>query len=286
MQTTSLTPLRIGGVPEHFNLPWHLGVESGAFAEAGIDLQWRDCPGGTGEMVKLLEDGELDLVVTLTEGSVAAIARGLPMKALQWYVTSPLQWGVHVGATERARQLQDVPGRRVAVSRMGSGSHLMAAVLAEKQGWSTASLEFVVVGNLEGAVQSFREQQADLFLWERFTTQPLVNAGHMRRIDICPTPWPAFLLCASTHAINQHGALIAKLQEVIAELCQQCPAAADFPQQVAERYALSLAEVKSWQAITRWSESSQISPDELDPVAQTMARLGLIENHVTGADCV
>lgn len=37
-----MVQIRIGGVPEHFNLPWHLAIEDGAFKEAGIDLQWQD----------------------------------------------------------------------------------------------------------------------------------------------------------------------------------------------------------------------------------------------------
>ena len=41
--------VRIIGVPEHFNLPWHLAMEEGAFAERGIDLIWTDVPEGTGK---------------------------------------------------------------------------------------------------------------------------------------------------------------------------------------------------------------------------------------------
>lgn len=44
--------LRVAGVPEHFNLPWHLADEEGAFESAGIDLQWIDVPEGTGKCVK------------------------------------------------------------------------------------------------------------------------------------------------------------------------------------------------------------------------------------------
>ncbi len=34
--------VRIAGVPEHFNLPWHLCIENGEFDEVAIDLQWTD----------------------------------------------------------------------------------------------------------------------------------------------------------------------------------------------------------------------------------------------------
>lgn len=36
--------VRIVGVPEHFNFPWHLAIDEGAFEERGIDLKWTDVP--------------------------------------------------------------------------------------------------------------------------------------------------------------------------------------------------------------------------------------------------
>ena len=35
--------IRITGVPEHFNLPWHLCIEGGEFEEMGIDLLMDRC---------------------------------------------------------------------------------------------------------------------------------------------------------------------------------------------------------------------------------------------------
>ena len=60
-------PLKLGGVPEHFNLPWHLAMESPACAD--LDLSWEDQPGGTGEMLTKLEQGQLD------EAGSEAVAR-------------------------------------------------------------------------------------------------------------------------------------------------------------------------------------------------------------------
>ena len=68
--------VRIAGVPEHFNLPWHLCIENGEFEEAGIDLQWTDVPEGTGKMCQMLRDGVTDIAVILTEGIVKDINAG------------------------------------------------------------------------------------------------------------------------------------------------------------------------------------------------------------------
>ena len=76
--SSELTTIRVGGVPEHFNSPWHIAIESGAFAKAGLDVQWTTIDTGTGAMCKALANGEIDIAVALTEGVVADIAKGRP----------------------------------------------------------------------------------------------------------------------------------------------------------------------------------------------------------------
>ncbi|NNK75246.1 MAG: ABC transporter substrate-binding protein, partial [Maribacter sp.] len=78
--------VRIIGVPEHFNLPWHLAIEEGAFEDRGIELQWTDIPEGTGKMCQMLQNGETDLAIILTEGLVKSISEGNPAKIVQEYI--------------------------------------------------------------------------------------------------------------------------------------------------------------------------------------------------------
>ena len=147
--------IRVGGVPEHFNLPWHLALEARRFESLDIELTWSDYPGGSGAMAKALREGELDAALLLTEGAVAAIADGAAFKIVSLYTDSPLVWGIHVPATSRFRSEADLRGARYAISRLGSGSHLMAFVHARAKGWPVEQLAFVPVGNLAGAVDAF-----------------------------------------------------------------------------------------------------------------------------------
>ena len=56
--------MKIGGVPEHFNLPWLRLVESRALDDLGVS--WRDVPEGSGAMAAALRAGELDAAMLLT----------------------------------------------------------------------------------------------------------------------------------------------------------------------------------------------------------------------------
>ena len=54
------TTVRVGGVPEHFNLPWRLAIENGAFADLDVSVEWTDFPGGTGAIMNALAAGDID----------------------------------------------------------------------------------------------------------------------------------------------------------------------------------------------------------------------------------
>jgi ABC-type nitrate/sulfonate/bicarbonate transport system substrate-binding protein len=122
------TTFKICGVPEHFNAPWHIAQQEGKFEEAGINVEWQVEAGGTGAMCKALNSGESDLAVLLTEGVYADIAKGSKNKIVAVYVSSPLCWGIHSSAGkhhDHIKDVQDLKGSRYAISRLGSGSHLM-----------------------------------------------------------------------------------------------------------------------------------------------------------------
>ena len=207
--------VRVVGVPEHFNLPWHMALEEGAFEDRGIELEWTDIPEGTGRMADMLAKGETDLAIILTEGVIKAISDGNPSMILQEYIGSPLLWGIHVGADSYFKALSELKNTKAAISRFGSGSHLMAFVNAQNNGWDTSRLQFEVVNNLEGAVEALTQGSADYFMWEHFTTKPLVDQGIFRRLGDCPTPWPCFVVAATKSFVEKDPAPARHVLEVI-----------------------------------------------------------------------
>ena len=127
-----LLGLKIGGVPEHFNLPWRLAIEENAFRDLGVKLHWSDMGGGTGQMVRGLENKSIDIAILLTEGITKAVLEGLDAKIIQVYVTTPLHWGIHVPYQSNIQKMNDLKDKVFAISREGSGSHLMSFVKADQ----------------------------------------------------------------------------------------------------------------------------------------------------------
>ncbi|EAR15580.1 substrate-binding domain-containing protein [Robiginitalea biformata] len=274
---------RIAGVPEHFNLPWHLALQDGAFARQGIHLEWTDVPQGTGRMCAMLEAGETDLALILTEGFVKAASGGLDAVIVQEYVGSPLQWGIHVGSKSDFQEVGELQNGRAAISRYGSGSHLMAYVLAGNMGWDTQSMGFEVVDTLDGAVSALSAGEADYFMWERFTTQALVDSDVFRRVGVCPTPWPCFVLVARGEYARSKPGVLQTLLQVINSYTSRFKAIPDIDQTLALRYDQKLEDIRSWLKITEWSQQ-QVEVHVLDNVINTLFELNLLSNNIRKED--
>ncbi len=265
-------PLKLGGVPEHFNLPWHLAMESDECAD--LNLTWEDQPGGTGQMLAKLESGELDLVSILTEGMFSAISKGLAVTVLQVYVASPLQWGAFVPAASAFQSLAEMADARIAISRFNSGSHLMAFIVAEDQGWTLTDDQFVVVGGIDGAVESFSDGHSDLFLWERHMTQPLVDAGHFRRIGVLETPWPSFVVAVRTEVLAARTTEVGRVVDAVGANANAMHGSTDTIPLIIERYGLDQETARSWLDSTEYAERSALDPSIRSKVLDTLSGAG------------
>ncbi len=272
--------VNIIGVPEHFNLPWQLAIEEGAFEARGIRLNWTDIPEGTGRMCEMLQTGETDLAIILTEGVVKSISEGNPAKIVQEYIGSPLQWGIHVAKESDYTAVSQLQHTKAAISRFGSGSHLMAFVHAQNQGWNTSSLRFEVINTLEGAVKSLTEGSADYFMWEHFTTKPLVDSGIFRRLADCPTPWPCFVIAATNSFLEENGPLLKHILEIVNIFTAEFKSIPSIDRTLANRYGQQLEDIQEWLSITNWSQD-QIDHQLIEKVQLTLFNLKLISKMVS-----
>ncbi len=278
--------LKIGGVPEHFNLPWYLTLRNKEYTREGINLRWQDFHGGTGQMSKALREKEIDMAVILTEGMVREIINGNPCKIVQVYIQSPLIWGIHVASNSNYFSIEDLKGTRAAISRYGSGSHLMAYVNAENQGWDTAKdLNFEIIKNLDGALEKLPKGIGDYFMWEKFTTKPYVDNGTLRLVGKCPTPWSCFVIAARDDVLKNEEQAIKTILKIINQTTKEFKEIPFIDTMIANRYHQKIEDVKLWLSLTQWSQQ-QIRLKELDAVQEKLFQLNLIERKIDSSQMV
>ncbi|AOC96828.1 MULTISPECIES: substrate-binding domain-containing protein [Flavobacterium] len=268
--------VKIAGVPEHFNLPWHLCIENGEFEEENIDLQWTNVPEGTGKMCQMLRDGETDLAVILTEGILKDIAAGNPSKIVQVYVQSPLIWGIHVDAKSDFQTLKDLKNKKVAISRVGSGSQLMAYVNANEQGWEMDDLEFEIVNTIDGAVDALTNKKADYFMWERFMTKPLVDKGVFRRIEDCPTPWPSFIIVVRDEFLKKNAKTVETILKIINKTTVDFKEIPEIDKKLSKLFNQKEEDIKEWLKLTQWSQKN-LTEKSFNKIQNQLFDLGIID---------
>lgn len=269
--------LKIGGVPEHFNLPWRLAIEEGRFREIGLDLHWSDMGGGTGQMIRGLQTGALDIAVLLTEGITKSILEGLNAKIIQIYVVSPLHWGIHVPFKSDFKTVDDLKGQTFAISREGSGSHLMTYVKASQEGWDTNALKFNVVGDIYGGLWALEHNEAQAFLWEKYTTFPYTEQGKCRYIDEVVTPWPCFVIAVREEVLNENRSLLKEMCRVVNEKALEVKKSENTVEVISWRYNLRLGQVENWLIETDWNYNGIEDPLAFDKTIRYLLKLKLIQ---------
>lgn len=272
--------LKLGGVPEHFNMPWQQLIQSKKLLKKGIDLQWEDFPGGTGAMIDALNNNQIDMAMLLTEGAIKGIDNGGKYKIISFYVDSPLIWAAHVPAHAPFQTMDDIKGKIYAISRYGSGSHLMSFVDAQKRGWPTDNLQFKLVSNLNGARAALKNREADIFYWEKFTTKKYVDSGEFRSIGECPTPYACFVVCATEQALKAKKKLVFKTLKSVFKACENLDMNPDRISIIANYYQLSETDVAAWIKDIKWVKKINLDKKPLKKAIRTLVGLNLINEQL------
>jgi hypothetical protein len=165
-------------------------------------------------MVTALQSGDIDVGIGLTEGWIAALGKAQAVKQdakfrlVGTYVETPLCWAISTGARrDELTSENDLKGKKVGVSRIGSGSHVMSFVLADQKGWlNTRSSEppFPVepLNTFASLRDGVNKDDADFFMWEHFTSKRYYDNGEIKRIGEIYTPWPSWHIVAHNHLFN------------------------------------------------------------------------------------
>ncbi|WP_421762624.1 ABC transporter substrate-binding protein [Ekhidna sp.] len=277
--------IRIGGVPEHFNLPIHLAIENDWFTKENIEIEWTDYPGGSGFMKEALRSNQLDLCILLTEGIVTDILKGNPSKIVSGYVKTSLTWGIHTRAKNQ-NGTTSIFDKKIAISRFGSGSHLMPIVHAMMEEKTIDENQFVEVNDIEGGIESLNEGSSEIFYWEKFTTKPYLEKRQLKKIGEFISPWPCFMIAATDEMINTNPELINKALKIIHRSNQAFMDLENAPQLVSMRYHQDLKDTERWYHATEWSENGWVSNKMLEGVLYSLKEAGIVSKNKTTADLI
>ncbi|SPO20093.1 uncharacterized protein UTRI_00488_B [Ustilago trichophora] len=282
-----MTPklLRVGFVPEHFAAPLH-HLAATSWGKENIELISQ--PSGTGQMLTSLDatnsaGQQIDVAVALTEALITGIAKGrTDYKLVGSYVRTSLNWAVITGTSPHAasfNSIADLKGTKIGISRIGSGSQIMASVMALQHGWNASTgdkkgeIEFKVndtFQNLRDGVNGKEPYDTSCFMWEWYTTKPYADSGEVRFIGNVPTPWPSWTIAASSNtALSSEDAVANILPEFLSRL-QDCIRSFANPhtrqtgqakQWIMDHHKYKEEDVESWLKTVRWAGEETPNPE-------------------------
>ncbi len=228
-------------------------------------------------MTQALRTGECDACVLLTEGIITDIINGNPSKIISGYVQSPLTWGIHTATDSDIQSHDQVFGQKIAISRYGSGSHLMPTVDALMKGEKIASDQFITVQNIDGALKSLGERETNIFYWEKYTTKPFVQKGYLRRIGEFLSPWPCFMIAARNELIQNQPEVLDKMLRIIHEACDAFMENEKAPKLVSKAFDIPFQDAEYWFHSTEWTTNSWVSNKMLNSVLFTLKAAGIVD---------
>lgn len=159
-----------------------------------------------------------------------------------------------------------------AISRFGSGSHLMTCVLAVGRGWPVEALKFYVAGNFQALRDYVNAHDDAAFMWSEDMSQPYYDSGEIKRIGEITTPWPSFLVCSlSSYAINHEKELRA-LSAALQEACELFRSTKDIHIDIAQLHEHTIDDTKRWYDAVSITGSNNIAESTI-----TKAIAALIE---------
>jgi hypothetical protein len=205
---------------------------------------------------------------------------GNDCKIVQLFVKSPLIWGIHVADSSAYKKVSDLKGTQAAISRFGSGSHLMAYLNAKNNNWDTSEdLDFKVIKNLTGALASLPKGEGDYFLWEKFMTKPYVDNGTFRIVGECPTPWPCFVIAVRNEVLEKEAKSIEKILKIINLTTVDFKDISFIDIMISNRYGIKIEDVNEWLSLTEWSQGA-LREAELEDIQEQLLMLNLIKNKI------
>ncbi|KAL8356109.1 hypothetical protein RB601_001417 [Gaeumannomyces tritici] len=279
-----MTPLRIGYVPEHFSTPLYFAKK-----HFGLDAELIPFPSGTGHMITAIRAGEIDVSIGLTEGFIAGLGKeDAPgdggYRIVGTYVETPLCWAISTGAKRpEVDSVASLKGKKIGISRIGSGSFVMGFVLADQQGWLEGGVkpysDMVVLNTFDKLRAGVNSGECDFFMWEHFTSKRYHDSGEIRRVGEIYTPWSSWKIVASTALPppEQDGRvadMLAKLDRGVAHFNENKEEAVRY---IGTELDYSEADARAWLDTVRFpAKTAAVSLDTIQSCVDALRKAGVL----------
>ena len=134
----------VGAVAFSF-VPTNVGQETGIFAKNGLDVQISGF-GGDAKLQQAMAAHAVDVGLGSGPG-MAFIVKGSPVKAIADIAGPPLIFALVVRSDNSVKSIEDLKGRKVGISTVGSATSWLMNEVSRQNGWGYTGFTEVPIGD-------------------------------------------------------------------------------------------------------------------------------------------
>jgi NitT/TauT family transport system substrate-binding protein len=139
--------------------PANIGKETGIFAKHGLDLDIAGF-GGDAKLQQAMAANAVDIGLGSGPG-LAFIAKGAPVKGIAAMAGQPLIFAMVVRADGAVKTIDDLEGRKVAISTVGSATNWLMNEVSRQHGWGFDGFTQVPIGENSARIAALKSGAVD-----------------------------------------------------------------------------------------------------------------------------
>jgi ABC-type nitrate/sulfonate/bicarbonate transport system substrate-binding protein len=136
-----------------------VGIQQDIFKKYDLDIETITLD-GSAKQYQAMTAGSTDIAMGAGT-DMQFIAKGAPVKAVATMAGPPVNMFVITGAKAGIKDVNDLKGKSIGVSTMGSLTYWLAIQFAKHQGWSADDIKIVPMGNVQAEAAAFSQGNLD-----------------------------------------------------------------------------------------------------------------------------
>jgi NitT/TauT family transport system substrate-binding protein len=194
--------------------PLDIGIQEGIFAKHGLDID-ASASSGDAKLQQILTAGSVDIGIGSGPG-MAFAAKGVPAKAVAEMYGAPRNMAVMVGYDSAIKTVDDLKGKKLGCTTVGSLTAWIGERINEKKGWGKDGIDVVAIGGMPPARAAIKTHQIDGYIGALEVGYKLEEAKEWRVITT-GTPFVDHFI---THVLFAHDELVQKRPDVVRAFLQ------------------------------------------------------------------
>lgn len=255
-------------------------------------------------MITSLRSNEIDVGIGLTEGWVAGLAQPPQQesreqgqrggyKIVGTYVETPLCWAISTGAKRSGvTDVSELEGKKIGVSRIGSGSYVMGFVLADSRHWLKAAgdppFSVVPLQTFAKLREAVNDGTVDFFMWEHFTSKRYYDNGEIKRIGEIYTPWSSWKIVAREGVLEeQKGELEDMFEKVDLGVRYFEEHQEEAVEYISTELDYSAEDAREWLKTVKFAKRVKgVRGETIRTTVETLKKAGVVEGEVRVEDMI